>query len=79
VDENVFEDFIVHLQEDSIKVNQDSLMVNTDFIYNRIKGEIAGAVWGKNEAANIRLQMDNQLIESIKHFNEADVFLKSLN
>jgi carboxyl-terminal processing protease len=79
VDENVFEDFLVHLQEDSIKVIQDSLLANTDFIYNRIKGEIAGAVWGKNEATNIRLQMDNQLIESIKHFHEADAFLKSLN
>ena len=79
VDKTVFEGFLFHLKQDSIGVIQDSLVLNTDFIYNRIKGEIAGAAWGKNEAANIRLRMDNQLLESIKHFHEADAFLKSLN
>ena len=48
-------------------------------IDNRIKSEIAGTIWGKDEAANIRLQMDNQIIETLKHFNEADAFLESLN
>jgi hypothetical protein len=79
VDKTVFEGFLFHLKQDSIGVIQDSLVLNADFIYNRIKGEIAGAAWGKNEAANIRLRMDNQLLESIKHFHEADAFLKSLN
>lgn len=75
----IFNDFLYHLQQDSINVNKDSLLVNTEFIYNRIKSEIAGSVWGKDEAANIRLKLDNQVIESLKHFNEANAFLKSLN
>jgi hypothetical protein len=74
-----FYNFIHHLKQDSIDVVEDSLFINTDFIYNRIKSEIAGSVWGKDEAANIRLQLDNQVIESLKHFNEAQAFLDSLN
>jgi len=79
VSEKLFDDFLVHLEKDSIDVIQDSLRTNSDFIDNRIKSEIAGSVWGKDEAANIRLQLDNQVIESMKHFNEANAFLESLN
>jgi len=77
--ESMLNDFFTHLEQDSIEVNQDSLMVNETFIKNRIKSEIAGSVWGKDEATNIRLNLDNQVIESLKHFNEADAFLKSMN
>jgi carboxyl-terminal processing protease len=79
VSEQLFDDFLVHLEKDSIDVIQDSLRTNSNFIDNRIKSEIAGTIWGKDEAANIRLQMDNQIIETLKHFNEADAFLESLN
>jgi carboxyl-terminal processing protease len=79
VSEKLFDDFLVHLEKDSIDVIQDSLRTNSNFIDNRIKSEIAGSVWGKDEAANIRLQLDNQVIESMKHFNEANAFLESLN
>ena len=52
------------------------MISNTDnYIRNMIKSEIAGSIWGKDEAANIRLQFDNQVIEALKHFNEADAFL----
>ncbi len=50
-------------------------MLDANYIRNTIKSEIAGSVWGKNEAASIRLLFDNQVIEALKHFNEADVFL----
>jgi hypothetical protein len=36
-------------------------------------------LWGKDESANIRLLLDNQVIEALKHFNEADAFIESLN
>jgi carboxyl-terminal processing protease len=79
VSEKLFDDFLVHLEKDSIDVIQDSLITNSNFIENRIKSQIAGAIWGKDEAANVRLQLDNQIIETLKHFNEADAFLKSSN
>ena len=45
------------------------------FIYNRIKSEVAGTAWGKDEATSIRLSLDNQVTEALKYFNEADAFL----
>ena len=50
-------------------------MKDKDFIYNRIKSEIAGTIWGKDEATSIRLDHDNQISEALKYFNEADAFL----
>ena len=79
VPDELFNDFLNHLDNDSIFVLQDSLRLNFEFINNRIKSEIADAIWGKDEGANIRLKLDNQVIEALKHFNEANTFLKSLN
>ena len=77
--DELFKDFLLHLEKDSLKVNKDSLLTDFPYIENRIKSEIAGSVWGKNESANIRLLLDNQVIEALKHFNEADAFIKSIN
>jgi hypothetical protein len=75
----LFDKFLMHLEQDSIDVMKDSLYSNMDYIENRIKSEIAGSIWGKNESANLRLLMDRQVISALKHFNEADAFVKSIN
>ena len=64
------------LDNDSIQYNPDSLKHDEDFLYNRIKSEIAGTIWGKDESASIRLDQDNQVSEALKYFNEADAFLR---
>ena len=76
----MLQDFFIYLDSDSIKVQKDSIMNNdSEFLKNRIKSELAGSIWGKNESTNLRLLMDNQVIQAIKHFNEADAFIKSIN
>ena len=40
-----------------------------------IKIEIAGTILGKDEAASVRLTLDNQVSEALKYFNEANAFL----
>ena len=75
----MFNNFLIHLEQDSIDVITDSLSINLDYISNRIKSELAGSIWGKNESTNLRLLMDSQVIEALKHFNEADAFTKSIN
>ena len=57
----------------------DSLLVDRSFLNNRIKSEIAGAIWGKNEAAGIRLVTDNQIVEALNYFNEADALLGTVH
>ena len=76
----MLQDFFIYLDSNSIKVQKDSIMNNgLDFLKNRIKSELAGSIWGKNENTNIRLRFDNQVIEALKHFNEADAFTQSSN
>jgi len=79
VSENTFDSFLVYLEQDSINIIRDSLRNDEKYICNRIKSELAGAIWGKNKSTNIRLMHDNQVLESLKHFNEADAILKSIN
>ena len=79
IQNNTLEDFFNYLESDSIEVSRDSLMTDSDFIKNRIKSELAGSIWGKNENTNIRLLFDNQILEALKYFNEADAFLNTFN
>ena len=75
VNQAVYSQFLDYLESDSISFDSDSLMVDEYFIHNRIKSEIAGTIWGKDESASIRLFLDNQVSEALKYFNEADAFL----
>ena len=77
--DSMISNFFNFLDADTITVNRDSLMLDIDYIKNQIKSELAGSVWGKNESANIRLLFDNQVLEALKHFNEADAFIGSIN
>ena len=75
VNQSVYSQFLDYLDSDSISFNPDSLLKDKEFIYNRIKSEIAGTIWGKDESTSIRLSLDNQVSEALKYFNEADAFL----
>ena len=80
VTDAMLQNFFVYLDSDSINVQKDSIINNdTEFLKNRIKSELAGSIWGKNENTNIRLSFDNQVTEALKHFNEADAFIQSSN
>ena len=63
VSDKLFSDFLIMLQKDSINFIKDSLLLDLEFINNQIKGEIAGATWGKDKSTNIKLRMDNQVQE----------------
>ena len=75
VNQSVYSQFLDYLDSDSISFNPDSLLKDKPFIYNRIKSEIAGTIWGKDESTSIRLSLDNQVSEALKYFNEANAFL----
>ena len=75
VNQSVYSQFLDYLDSDSISFNPDSLLKDQPFIYNRIKSEIAGTIWGKDESTSIRLSLDNQVSEALKYFNEANAFL----
>ena len=63
-----------------LEINPDSteLPIDEAFLKNMIKSEIAGAKWGKDMQWSIRLMKDNQIIEALQYFEQAEEFL-SLN
>ncbi len=71
----IYSQFLDYLDSDSISFIADSLDIDRTFIDNRIKSEIAGTIWGKDESASVRLTLDNQVSEALKYFNEANAFL----
>ena len=75
VNQSLYSQFLDYLDSDSIAFIPDSLFKDQSFIFNRIKSEIAGTIWGKDESTSIRLSLDNQVSEALKYFNEADAFL----
>ena len=79
VNQAVYSEFLDYLDSDSVSFVADSLNADRTFIDNRIKSEIAGTIWGKDESASIRLALDNQVSEALKYFNEANAFLGSRN
>ena len=67
--------FLQYLETEGIKA--DSVYTDSEIerLALRIKAEIAGIVWGRNEATSVRLKEDNQVQEGIKFFDEASVFI----
>ena len=65
----------VRQQDEAIKI--DSALSDKKYLKTMLKSEIAGAKWGINELWGVRVKSDNQLMESLKHFDKADSFLKS--
>ena len=68
-------DFLQYLEIEGIETDSVYTDEETELLGLRIKAEIAGVVWGRNEATGVRLTEDNQVQEGIKYFDEASVFI----
>ena len=66
------------MNELEITPDSTELPIDEAFLKNMIKSEIAGAKWGKDMQWSIRLMKDNQIIEALQYFEQAEEFL-SLN
>ena len=63
--------FIKWLEEKELEVTEEELTEDWEFLRNRLKAEIAGAIWGKNNLYKLILNSDLQVLEALKHFTEA--------
>ncbi len=73
--ENHLDDFIEYINNEEIKTDSIFSQKDKSVLSLRIKADIAGVLWGRNEAVGIRLTEDNQVQEGIKFFNEASFFI----
>jgi carboxyl-terminal processing protease len=76
--EKDFDNFLSFLENEEIEFDSSAVVTDKEYILNYLKSQVAGSVWGRNEAFKIRLKDDNQVVESLKHFEEADDFIKQL-
>ena len=65
------DNFIKWLKEKEIEVEEEELEKDWEFLSNRIKAEIAGAIWGKRNLYRMLINSDLQVLEAMKHFPEA--------
>ena len=72
---NWIDNLIGNEQEYSFEYNQDSLLLNWNFISNRIKSEIASNIWGKDYLYIMRLDSDPQFQAALDNFINAKKLL----
>ena len=63
-------------EENRLEYNEDSLLLNWDFINNRIQSEIAANLWGKDYRYYIRLHADKQFQTALDNFDLAKSFVE---
>ncbi len=75
ITENDFNDFLSSLELDSVQVDSTSIADDREFLLTSLKAEIAGVAWGNDEEWGIRRLDDNQVLKSLKLFQEATDFI----
>lgn len=70
-----FADFLVSLEQDSIAYDSTAIHMDKDYLYTSLKAELAGVVWGNDEEWGVRALHDNQVLKSLKLFQEATDFI----
>ena len=63
-------------EKNKLEYSEDSLLLNWDFINNRIQSEIAANLWGKDYRYYIRLHIDKQFQTALNNFDLAKSFLE---
>ena len=58
-------------EKNKLEYSEDSLLLNWDFINNRIQSEIAANLWGKDYRYYIRLHIDKQFQTALNNFDLA--------
>ena len=62
--------------ENKLEYDKDSLLLNWNFINNRIQSEIAANLWGKDYRYYMRLHIDKQFQTALNYFDLAKSFVE---
>ena len=69
------ENFFDYALNQDTKIDKKEAIPDSSYLKTMLKSEIAGAKWGIYELWSIRVSADNQVMQSIEHFEEAKSFL----
>ena len=67
--------FLAYAKEEGVEIDITEAEENRSYLEIMIKSEVAGARWGRDELWGVRIFADNQVMNAIKYFNQADAFL----
>ena len=62
--------------EYNLTYNQDSILINWEFINNRIQSELASNLWGKDYLYFMRLNIDKQFQMALDNFDRAKLLIE---
>jgi hypothetical protein len=63
--------FFKWLKEKELEFERDELIENWSTIDNRIKAQLANAIWGKTSMYKVLLENDEIAQEALNHFDDA--------
>ena len=79
ISEKSYKKFLSYLVEEEKEINVEDINKDKKYIKIILKSELAGQRWGRDELWGVRIMSDNQIMGTLKHFNEADAFLVQSN
>ena len=79
ISEKTYKKFLSYLVEEEKEINVEDINKDKKYIKIILKSELAGQRWGRDELWGVRIMSDNQIMGTLKHFNEADAFLVQSN
>ena len=75
ISDDLFFEFISYVKEKNLKINEEEIQKDQDYVKTILKAQIAGALWGKEAYYEILILSDNQIKEGFYHFDEARKFI----
>ena len=72
---NMLDDFMASVSDKDRGIDLNEAKKDSNYLKIMLKSEVAGAKWGRNELWGVRVVADNQVINALKYFDEAEKFL----
>ena len=73
--DNDLKTFFKYVKDQDSEIDNEEALKDADYLKTMLKSEIAGVKWGINQLWSIRVNADNQVMQSMEHFEKAKSFL----
>ena len=75
ISDNDLKTFFKYVKNQDSEIDSEEALKDADYLKTMLKSEIAGVKWGINQLWSIRVNADNQVMQSMEHFEKAKSFL----
>ena len=75
ISDNDLKTFFKYVKDQDSEIDSEEALKDADYLKTMLKSEIAGVKWGINQLWSIRVNADNQVMQSMEHFEKAKSFL----